>query len=333
MGASYQELTAELIGSYRSLSPFLAQKYINRAWRDIRNAGRIWSWQVGDTTLTLSTQIATGTAAVTQFSPSVVLDVPAAAVVAAIVAGAPLITARQFRAGGTAIYNITAYDAGTRTLTLDRNFVDGTNAAATYQIYQCYYPAPVSDFVRWVSVTDPVNNYDLHLDHTRQELDFLDPGRQSQDQPYWVVSYKLSAQADTAVPLYELWPHPTTAGNLLAYYQRRGADLALPTDTLPPCISSDLVIQRALGWHVYPWAMANQGSFPELKGVNWGFLINDAKTAYEGDPSRRRVGLLQQAIRQDDDTFNSSRIFKWRRALYPGPIDSNWMQRHGVPVR
>lgn len=329
--ASFQELTAELTGRLPGLSPFLAEKFVNDAWRTIRGERR-WSWQYGDLGISLPAEITIGSATVTQFSLSVTLNAAAAAAVNAIPTGGPQITDLQFRAVGGALYNITAWNSPV--LTLDRIYLDVTTVGVSYQIYRAYIPAPVSDFVRWTSIVDPVNGYDLELDHTRQEVDLIDPQRMSQDQPLWVASYKLNEQTDDAFPLFEFWPHATVAGNLLGFFERRGADLLQPTDTLPPIVSRELVMQCALGQHAYPWAWSAQTQFPNLKGPNWGFLINNAMEQYNGNgnPRKAKDSLLQQAKRQDDETYNTSRIMKRvrSRVSQTGPIDSKYMQSHAM---
>ncbi len=42
-------------------------------------------------------------------------------------------------------------------------------------------------------------------------------------------------------------------------------------------VEEGLIVQRALGWHTYQWAMANVAHFPTLKGVNWVQAMNAAR--------------------------------------------------------
>lgn len=334
---TFQDFYTELMGQLPGLSPFLAQRFISRAFRDICDSGRQWSFQFIDGAIVPPSVVTAGTVAITQGNAVVVANATMQAAIGGLTN--PTIVFRQIRFGGTALYNIVAYLAPN--ITLDRPVADTSNAASTYQLYQAYYPAPATDLVRWVSVEDPVNDYDVDLDHTRQELDAIDPGRQSQDMPVWMVAYKVGSltagpgvRTPTPVPYYELWPHPVSQNQLLTYAQIHGTSLLVNAGDIPPTvIPDDVIVQRALGWHAYPWAMANAGRLPELKGQNWGYLITDAKNAYQGEAGTKNNGLLNDAKRMDDETFNRSRIYKRpRKRGFPGIIDSRFFQTHGVPV-
>lgn len=332
----------ELCGTVPGLNVFQAKTYLTRAYaQNICNSGRQWSFQVGDAGIFMPAPITAGAFAITTGSANVTANATAIAALAGLTN--PTIVFRQIRFGGTFPYNIVTYNPVSGAMTLDRPVVDVTAAASAYTVYQCFYPAPVSDFKRWVTLEDPVNGYDLELDHTRQEVDLIDPQRQSTDMPYWVVSYKQGSSTAgpgsmTAplVPYLELWPSPTTGGQLVGTFNRIGTSLfAADADVLPIPLTDALLIEYAKGWHVYPWAMANAGRVAGFDKTNWGFLITDAKNAVNGVPGTNQRGLLNDAKREDDEIFNRSRIFKRPRARnsYQGPIDARFFQSHGTPPR
>ena len=80
---SFQSMAAELTGVIPGLSPFLADSFILRAWRDIRDK-RLWSWLQTEAGIFCPTQVTTGTVAVTQFSDTVTCDADASAALLAI---------------------------------------------------------------------------------------------------------------------------------------------------------------------------------------------------------------------------------------------------------
>lgn len=300
------------------LSPPLAQKLVQRAWRDIRDS-RLWSFLVGETTIDVPDQIAVGTVTVTNGSITVLGDATAFAAWTAITNA--LFITRQFRMGSGPIYNILSY--ASPNITLDRAYQEATVAGATYSIYKCYYPAP-ANFLRWTSVVDPIDGYQLSTDRTKAELDFRDPLRGAVSHPLVIASFKYST---TEAPLttstghlFELYPHPTTQRSYPALYQTRGIDFATQTESFPDIIPDEVLLMRAKYW-AYEWASANSASHPELKGVNWQYLRESLKVDYKVE--------LFKAQKQDEEIFPQNLVEsyvynKWRRISY----DGNYAQNH-----
>jgi len=322
---AFLDYAGELTGWIPRLDLLLAQKLVNRAWRDIRNA-RLWSWLMGEGTLVAPGIVTAGTVSVTQFSTNVFPNAVAGAALHNL--NNPLLTQRQFRSvGGGPIYNITAItDNGAivTSLTLDRPWMDATNAGAQYQIYRCYFtPADgagnfISDFLMFVVINNPTDGYAIvgkNLFLSKAELDARDPTRGSQGNPYAVAAYKTDANG---LPIYELWPHPTVPRALPYIYRRRGVPLSGTVD-IPTNVSSDMLIQHALDY-ACDWALTNMGRFPELKDVDWQLIKAEA--------NRKYGTMLQDEKRQDDNTILTNFLPNLRDYLNYPPVDSNFMQSH-----
>ena len=315
---AFQDYAREIAAEIPKISIFLAEKAVNRGWRDIRDE-RAWSFLVAESVLVAPNVINAGTALVTRFSNSVVADATASIQWIAAALATPPLVARQFRVtNGGPIYNIAAFN-GVDTITLDRVYQEATAPLAQYQIYRCYYAAPSADFVRFVSVYDPSNGYPLRLHWTRAEFDRRDPQRGAQGQPYFVGSYKVDATS--GIPLYEMWPHPTFAQAYMCIYQRQGVDFVSATDALPAIIPESLLRCRSL-YRAYQWALANAGRFPELRDVDWRYLMDQSKQEY--------MTALAKTKKQDSEIFLTNWHIPKNARYFMSPIDANYAQSHDV---
>lgn len=321
--ATYRQLYSDLVGYVPKLPVQLAQTLVQQAWKDIRDA-RFWSFLIGQTFLNSPGIITAGTASVTQYSNLVTLDATASAAVTNL--SNPVITLRQFRQSGGAVFSIIGFDdtiPNAIVLTLDSNYQDTTNPTASYQIYQCYYYPPSSDFKRWESIVQPDNAYQfVDVNWTRKEIDRSDPQRASQGLPYYMASYKMiTVGNDDYVPSFEMWPHPTSALGYFAIYQKAGLDFASNSDILPPQVSRETLSYRAR-YLAYEWAEANKGLHQELQATNWLALRSSVDRDY--------AESLATDEKNDEETF----LQNWVTLNYggpPWPVDANWMQSHAWP--
>lgn len=311
---AYADMWNELIGFVPSLSPFLAQKFINRAWRDIRQI-KSWSFQLAEGFLIVPDKITAGTVSVTKYSKNVTPD--ATAITALNAAGThPLIGERQFRlAPGTRIYNIDTWD-GT-TLVLQEEYQETTNASASYEILRCYFKPPTSDFIRFISIRDLVTNYHIRLNYTQEELNRADPQRNTSGDPLYCATYRADSSNN---PLFELWPIPSVTRSYQVLYQKRGTDLSSTVD-IPAVIPEQLVLDRAL-YYAYRWAEANKGTHKELMNSDWRYLAAEVNQNY--------MDQLRKTIREDEDIFMQTIHFKESRSGFMTPIDANYAQNHVV---
>lgn len=310
--ATFIDYSNELLGYVPTLSILLAQKLVNRAWRDIRDARR-WTFLLQDGVLQAIGQITAGSVTLTQFSNLVSCDATAAAAInAAVAVNNPPITQCQFRLATGPIYSITNWDGTGNNLTIDRPYQEAGGAGLQYLIYRCYFAPPSSDFLRWVSVFDPINFYRFRRDNlsrTKAELDRADPARGAFSTPVWMAAYKNPSTG----PLWEMWPHPISQISYVCLYERRGVDMATG-DSLPAAIPDELLLNRAR-YHAYQWAMTQ----PNPGDIDWKTLLLESKEAY-------REGLIL-AKRQDEETFLQN-YSEDEAGAPPFPVDANYLQSH-----
>ena len=321
---------SDLMGFIPKLSVELAKKLVNRARTDIYGS-RLWSFLVVESQLTAPALINAGGATFTQYSTTVVGDAIASAAWTGL--SNPIITLRQIRNGGGPIYSIVAADFTNPfavALTLDRPYQETTIVDAQYSMYRCYYTpldanqAPTADFVKWVSIFDPINGYALKLNYTQSWLNRVDPLRGDVGQPYRVCTYKtINNVFGDPIHYYELWPHPTFNVGYRVFYQRGGLDFRLPSDSLPSELPTELLEVRSR-YRAYEWAEANKGVHPELQKTNWlamrMALMNPRDQA-------SYPALLAQAKKDDEERFQVNFVEK----SYPEmrfPIDSDFLQAH-----
>lgn len=340
---SFQELSAELTGVLPGLSPFLADSYINRAWRDIRDE-RNWSFLVTEGAIVCPTQVTAGSVSFTQYASTVTCDAEASAALLAL-GSTPGLTNMQIRFGSQGIgdsgplYQITAVNDDDPTaivLVLDRMITSPTDADSTYQVYRALVTPPSDDFKSFMSVVDFSNAISMtsengRLDKTSVYFDMRDPQRMAQGLAYYVGAFHGSPE-DQSRPVYELWPHPTSGQTFYVRYRRKGLDFSQPTDTQPVGIPDALILDRAYGWYAYPWAAANVGHFPNLRGVGYVQGTIDRKANY-------KEGLIR-AFKEDNETQLSTiwnrghGLLKWQsggvRGMWDYPIDANFLQSHLV---
>ncbi len=322
-----QQMAAELTGHIPGLPFVFARKFINRAIEEIRG-DYLWSWNIAQGVMITPAVISAGLVSVTQFSASVTFDATAGTPLLAAATAVPPLILRQFRVGSGPIYSITAYNTGTRVATLDRIYTETTNATAAYSVYKAYYQptggtgVPVTNFLRFLSILDTSSGYSIsgrRLYMTQEELRMRDPLRGSLGQPYYLANYLPDSVGNAQ---WELWPHPQTQTGLLIQYQKRHVDLT-EFEELPLSMSIVLVQYRAFEF-AYRWALENSGRIPELKNVDWRFLMKEVGNKYA-------TGLVG-AKREDKEIL--VRILKLGSQAGGdfGPIDSNFAQSHGVPA-
>ena len=321
--STLQQLAAELKDWLPGIEPLACLPFARRAYRDVRNA-RKWSFLMVQGQFFVPGQITAGTVTTTQFSASIVFDATAAAALNAVALPAapqPTLTQRQFRLSGGPIYNITAWD-GVDTATLDRPFAESSVSGLSYMVYLPWVPAPVADFVKFLSIADPVNDYRFlrrNLYRTTQEVDRRDPNRQAFSIPIWSASHDYTTlPSGVVVPRFEWWPHPIQEINYNVAYQIRG-ELA-DTATIPSQISDATIIARAR-FYGYSMMITQPGvSREQVSG-----LVQAQRTV-----SAEYADLLQRDKVQDDEIFEQN-VFEFEgESNLSGPIDSLYLQSHDL---
>ena len=308
--ATLESLWNELLVRQPALDPGYAPKLVQRAWRDIRDS-RPWSFLIGNGVLFSPGSITAGAVAVTQFSATVTFNATAIAALDGITN--PIISLRQFRAGGPGggpIYDIASVDAGFAAngiATLNRPFLEATNAAASYAVYRCYYGPPmvdsdteVTDFLRYRSIYNPATLQRFRLYGSTEELTMMDPKRVTSGNPWALFTHSLSTGK-----FYEMYPHPTASQSYIAVYQKRGTDLA-SGEQLPEVITEELILEKAM-YHTCLWATSAVGRIATLKGTNWQSLAIAHNANY--------MERLREVALRDEDTLKQNGI--WDDYLVP----------------
>lgn len=326
MSSTFLELYRELQGTFPDLPETQCQRFINRAQRDAYDAWN-WSFLAGEGSLNIPGSINDGTITAVQDDQTIVADATAAAAWQALGIFIP-ITQRAIKIGTDFPYRILAFD-GVDTVYIDRPYTGTSTVGLEYRLYKPYYAPPSTDFQRFISVVDTTDAWNLIPGKKKEWLDWIDPQRSNIGGPAQFISFFLRQRAQTipafgaltdpvtlaATDLFELWPAPTAAMSLTAYFKKRGAELVEDTDESP--FDDNLLIARAL-YHAYRFVQVNVANFSQLRGqrIAWVELKQDANSDF--------LYELGNAIKRDDN-INLASIIPSNRPWFPS---SSWLQRH-----
>lgn len=313
----FVDMYNELTGSVPKLDIDFSKKLINRSWSEIRRQN-LWSFQLFEANWISPAIVNAGTVTTVQGARTIVFDVTAAAVLDPISVGGPFptpLTQRQFRLGAaTTIYNIWAWDSVTRTATLDRPFVESSVSGSVYMIYQCYYPAPMRDWLTWIDVVDMTNFNPLDTLTTRHQLNQRDPQRSIFYLPTDVAPYQTNQNTDSdefGFQLFELWGQPAYVLPYQLYGIRRGEYLVDDEDDLPQgghIVGEDAVLEGAKVY-AYEWAEAMKGEMPRNAGADFKFLM--------GKCQKRYSDLIRQYRKDDRERVDNWYTVRRRRGWLP----------------
>ena len=323
---AFQDYYSELIGAVPALPPTLAQTFVNRAWKELRDL-RLWSFLIGFNDIPTPVAISAGTASVVFNTNTVNVDSTAGPALNAVALSNPPLSGtigvgRQFRLAPGPLYTITGWvynsGPGTGVITLDRNFEGPTANNQAYQVYKAYYNPPVADFLRYIAVTNMSTAYTItnrSLLYSQSRLAEVDPQRTQQGDAYYLSQFTIPPTGNV---VHEFYPHPTNGALYTTVYRRRGADLSATVD-LPYSFPSDLLLNRAYN-HSYRWALSNCGNIPQLANTNWMYLLEVNKKEY-GE-------RLIQCIKTDDEIITQ---LPFTQRLRPGiPVGGTYLQAHDV---
>lgn len=346
-----------MTGVIPGLSPILCKTYLNRSLKSIYSE-RLWSFLVTDGVVVCPAVIQSGSISITQYQQTVTLDATASAAIAAQLGASavPGIRTMQIRFSAASpaasqIYSITDYDDSTPTaviLTLDRVVYESTSATSTYQIFRNLIVPPLPDFLRWEAFVDFNNAIALtgnRLTDSSAIFDAIDPQRTSNGLAYRLGTWGGNridnavtgntipqSQSDDGTPIFELWPVPTSGQTWYVRIRREGVLFTGPSSSQPPGISDNTIVQRALYEHAYPFAKANVGNFPSMKGVDWTTLIATGRANYL-DSYRIDRKEDQERSLQTSDIWNRGHGLRNARPfgrydVQSYPIDANYLQSH-----
>lgn len=231
---------------------------------------------------------------------------------------------RQLRYGGGPPVTITAVDTtGDTSATLEREWLGETAADAAVVVADIYATMP-QDFNHFISVVDPVNQRQIAVFQSEQELNAADPGRTGTGDPWALVSYRNSALAATLDRAqYEWWPTPagSTARRYPYLYHRRPAALADDDYFRGPFRDRDDVIRTGALAEAARWPGA--GNSENDRNPYFNLRLADQ---LEGQ-FRGAVALMEV---RDEETYitwwNTEHSRGGRMGL--APRDASWMQSH-----
>jgi hypothetical protein len=309
MPNTYDVAWSELIGLVDGLDPFSAKKFINRAYADVASE-REWGFLRGRAVIQIPSAISAGTVSVTQFLDTVQFSVAAAAVLDLFGLN-PSVAQCQIKIttrGGP--YSITDYQPG-GAATLDRAYQETTDATSAYTLLRCYITPP-ADFLRYISVNDPLRGWSLIFGPkwTQQTLDRIDSQRTCGGDPLALATY-IYRDGQTQ---YEVWPHPTVGRAFLTEYRKRGVDL-VSGDSIPDAIGMDLLMSRAK-YRAYEFGAGKSAT--ASKAQVFLALMREANNDYEA--KLHKYKKLDKAQNPDTVVIPSDRSI-W-------PVDAEWMQAH-----
>ena len=183
-------------------------------------------------------------------------------------------------------------------MSLDRSYGEATAAGTTYQILQVYYPAPYQDHLAFFSIRNQEYFRILKHNTPRTELDRRDPMRTWSNFPSHVALYQTDTNANSPTyryPLYEIWGIPISVMTFQLYGIRKLTDLTAASDSLPPQIGEDCIIELAKVY-AYQWAEAHKADLAK-GGPDWKFLMGSSLAEHKR--------LLKDYRRQDRETVNN----------------------------
>lgn len=339
---SFQDMTAELVGTIPRMSALHAQQVVQRAWSRVRDSRR-WSFHfVSDAQLFVPDGITGGSVSVTFGRKEVIPDGVAAALFDSVAMANPPLASpiigvgRQLRIGTTnglstptgPNYNIVGWD-GT-TLLIDRPYGEYSADRAQYQVLKCFFapPAPPPylnlqpdlNFVKYDVITNRNSGYAIfgpNLYWSQAQLNAIDPQRGGQGDAYIMANYGRNSLGQ---PVIELYPNPVKFTTYSATYWTRWANLS-PTTDLPQVSYElpDLVIFEAKSLAA-DWALANVSTVPELAQTNW---VN-----YRQTQMAEYKAAMTQCFKQDDEIMPLIPFRQGQGFMFP--LGGQFLQSHDV---
>lgn len=324
---SYSTLKSRLNGAIDSLPPSSLVNFINDALEDIYR-DYDWGFLYKKDYLRTPELINSGTANVTKFSNSVVLDATASAKILAITVNDIPLEERQFRTSSPTItgrsfnYQILSYDASVPTaivLIIDPPYLDETNTAIQYEILKIYYNpppcivnnTPIIDFRKWEYFVSKKLWRQLRLDISLDEIMRSDPARYYASEPYCVISAPDQNDTNAYIPRFELYPAPRYERIYEVVYQRKGRkfldDGSDDEAELPSVLTEEMVLNRARV-KAYEFMVAKA---QDLKISNVGRFLQLIVLA-----DKNKQELLDKAKKADRETFPRGWITQYSMLPY-----------------
>lgn len=213
-------------------------------------------------------------------------------------------------------------------ITLARVFNENTNANNTALLYRIYYSPLTTDFQRVDHLVDPITGYEFGWDIQPIDLlDRVDPQRATVREPYQIFLHHFNSV--TGLPVYELWPGPTVQRAYTVTFWRLGLPFSNDSDALPVQITEELLLLRAR-YLAYEWGEVNDPDRTKRADYRNAKMFVKSRYSTEGQPGRP-LGMLDQAMRRDEEISLAQGRIRPRRPGPGWPNDSNFAQRHAIP--
>lgn len=306
-----------LTGKIANTSLLNAQDAVTKALGQIYDNSDWWFQKAVSNWLCPGMVANSGTTTTTPYSPTIICDATATAVLAAWT-GPPLITQLQYRDPNYLPYNIIGYDttanAPFATLTLDRPWLEPTSGPGqTFLIYQAYFPSPVKDFRKFVVINDPTDGTQVDFwTYSQADLGWLDAERTDFADPAFCVPAGIDARPGSATfgyKMFELWPHQTSYVPYTFTYRSRGPIPQTQADWfndafVPDPISEDMVEWKARDVLCQDAEANRDRTAPKGSGANWILLSQMAQKEYE----RLRLMALDINLNLDGEAQTHTRL-------------------------
>jgi hypothetical protein len=228
---------------------------------------------------------------------------------------------RQFRVGSSSpVYTIIAVTVGV-SYTLDRVYGAATALATGATVLDAYMTMP-ADFQRFIAVLDTVNNWQLHIWMTDDELNTWDPQRSATGTPWALASRRLKTQGTASLigrAQYELWPYTLVDKNYPYFYARQPEALSDDTAFLGVLSTrGDLLLSLALSYAAeWPGTVDQRNLY-----YNAG-LSASKRSQFNDDCDRLEV--------QDEEMYGTWLESVQLASRWPyAPFDSRFGQSHDV---
>lgn len=309
--STYDGLVRQVKLRCPAASLFLCREWIDYSFRQLWDT-RLWSWQRKFAQFLTMAQYGTGLVNVTRGS---------ATVVGVGTTFTSSMVNAQFRVGTqTPIYTIIAVPDATH-LTLNMVWGGSTASGVGYSIYNAYVTGP-SDFQNFVTVWDPLFNWQLETNVTQEELNAWDAQRANTGTAYVVASLYYDSGVNTPpLPMFEIWPHQRAQYVYPLIYVSRPPDLSDPGATLPRYIRGDVLLESAL-------AQCARWPGPARDAANPYFNLATA-TMHD----RRYAEMVRQLEVTDDNIMENDVYYMSLSAMPFASIpygDARFLQSHDI---
>ena len=306
MADTFREIVRHLALYCPSVPLPLCESWVRDRWRQLCES-RNWSFLVAYDQFDMPDSYGTGTVSATNGSTTI--DGVGTAFTSDLVG-------RQLKvAMSTPMLTIVSVESLT-SLTVDFPWAGASVSTQPYIILQALV-TPADDFLSFVSVVSVQNMWRLIVNrHDSSDIDAIDPRRNTNGMPYIVAGRSYSSPSlpgITPVPMFEMWPHVTSAGAYPYQYIKRTDDFDADT-ILPRVITGDVLKTGAL---------ADLCRWPGMNDKKNPMFNMDLASRYEMEWNHK----IGQSGRQDNEIYNKD---IWYSDYQYVPLSASFTQCHGM---